>query len=93
MEKDSVESNLKPRFVADRLGIMGMVAGRERGVDYLRGFLRETYKKEFSFRGIESKIATRHPRLDEIDSGLKVVYGRREIFRNKKYEELGVISI
>ena len=27
----------------------------ERGVDYFRGLLRETYKKEFSFRGIESK--------------------------------------
>ena len=26
------------------------------------------------------------------DSGLKVVYGRREIVRNKRYEELGVIS-
>ena len=28
----------------------------ERGVDYLRGLLRETDKKEFSFGGIESKI-------------------------------------
>ena len=24
--------------------------------------------------------------------GLKVVYGRREIFRNKRYEELGVMG-
>ena len=24
---------------------------------------------------------------------MKVVYGRREIFKNKRYEELGVISI
>ena len=30
---------------------------------------------------------------DESDSGLKVVYGRREIFRNKGYEELCVVSI
>ena len=30
---------------------------------------------------------------DESDGGLKVVYGRREIFGNKRYEELGVISI
>ena len=30
LEKDSVESNMIPRFLADRLGIMGMVVGRER---------------------------------------------------------------
>ena len=30
LEKDSVESNMKPRFLAVRLGIMGMVVGRER---------------------------------------------------------------
>ena len=29
-KKDSVESNMKPRFLADRIGIMGMVVGRER---------------------------------------------------------------
>ena len=34
----------------------------ERGVDYSRGLLRETDKKEFSFRGIESKLIRRHPR-------------------------------
>ena len=60
LEKDSVESNMKPRFLAVRLGIMGMVG--ERGVDYFTGLLRETDKKEFSFRGIESKIVRRHPR-------------------------------
>ena len=60
--KDSVESNMKPRFLADRLGIMGLVEGRKRGVDYFRGFLTETGKKEFSFRGIESRIVRRHPR-------------------------------
>ena len=60
-EKDSVESNMKPRFLADRLCIMGLVVGRERerGVDYFRGLLRATYKKEFS--GL-SKIVRRHPR-------------------------------
>ena len=63
MEKDNVESNMKPRFLADRLGIMGLVLGREKdGVDYFRGLLRETYWKEFNFRGIESKIVRRHPR-------------------------------
>ena len=32
LENDSVESNMKSRFLADRLGIMGLVAGRrERG--------------------------------------------------------------
>ena len=73
---------------------MGLVVGREgeRGVDYFRGFLRETDKKEFSFRGIKSKIVRRHPRRDESDSGLRVVYGKREIFRNKRYEELCVVS-
>ena len=30
MEKDSVESNMKPRILADRLGVMGLVVGRER---------------------------------------------------------------
>ena len=34
----------------------------ERGVDYFRGLPRETGKKEFSFRVIESKIVRRHPR-------------------------------
>ena len=62
MEKDSIESNMKPRYLADRLGIMGFVIGRERGVYYFRGLLRETDKKEFSFRGIESEIVRRHPR-------------------------------
>ena len=62
MEKDSVESNMKRRFLADRLCIMGLVVGRERGVDYFTGLLRETDKKEFSFRGIESEIVRRHPR-------------------------------
>ena len=30
LEKDSVESNMKPRFLPDRLSIMGFVEGRER---------------------------------------------------------------
>ena len=30
LEKDSVASNMKPRFLADRIGIMGMMVGRER---------------------------------------------------------------
>ena len=30
LEKDSVESNMKPRFFADRMGIIGLVVGRER---------------------------------------------------------------
>ena len=55
----------------------------ERGVDYFRGLLRETDKKEFNFRGSESKIIKRHSRWDESDSGLKVVYGRRPICRTK----------
>ena len=46
MEKDNVESNMKPRFLVDRLGIMGLVVGRkrERGIDYFRGLLRKTNK-------------------------------------------------
>ena len=35
----------------------------ERGVDYFRGLLREVDKKKFSFRGTESKIVRRHPRV------------------------------
>ena len=31
LEKNSVESNMKSRFLADRLGIMGLVEGRKRG--------------------------------------------------------------
>ena len=53
---------MKPRFLVDKLGIMGLAEGRERAIDYFRGLLRETDKKEFSFRGIESKIIRRHPR-------------------------------
>ena len=30
LEKDSVESHMKPRFLAERLGIMGLVEGREK---------------------------------------------------------------
>ena len=30
LEKDSVESNMKPRFLADSLGIIGLVVMRER---------------------------------------------------------------
>ena len=30
LEKDNVESNMKPRFLADRLGIMGLVEGSEK---------------------------------------------------------------
>ena len=56
-------SNMKPRFLADRLVIMGLVAGREReGLTILQVLLRETDKKEFSFRGNKSKIVIRHPR-------------------------------
>ena len=55
--------------------------------------LRETDKNEFSFRGIESEIVRRHPRRDVSDSGLKVVYGRQEICKNKRYEELCIVSI
>ena len=62
MGKDSVESDMIPRFLTDRLGIMSLVAGRERGVDYFRGMLRETDKKEFSFSGMERKIVRKHPR-------------------------------
>ena len=65
----------------------------ERGVDYFGGLLRETDEKEFSFRGIESKIIRRHSRRDESDNGLKVDYGRRENFGNKGCEELCIISI
>ena len=43
---------MKSRFLADRLGIMGLVVGRERGVDYFRDLLTETDKKEISFRGL-----------------------------------------
>ena len=61
VEKDSLESNMKPRFFAESLGMMGWVVGRERE-GLTRGLLRETDKKEFSFRGIESKIVRSHPR-------------------------------
>ena len=52
MEKDSVESNMKPKFLADRLGIMDLVVGRKRGVDYFRGLLRETDKKNYVLEGL-----------------------------------------
>ena len=63
LEKDSVESNMKPRFLADKAGSYG-VGGRERerGVDYFRGLLRETDEKKSSFGGIDSEIVRRHPR-------------------------------
>ena len=31
LEKYGVESNMKPIVLEDRLGVMGLVAGRERG--------------------------------------------------------------
>ena len=30
LEKDSIESNMKPRFLTETLGIMGLVVGRDR---------------------------------------------------------------
>ena len=39
----------------------------ERGVDYFRGLLREIDKKEFSFRGIESKI------VEDIQDEMRVI--------------------
>ena len=43
MEKYSVESNMKPRFLADRLGIMGLAVGREReGLTILEVLPRKT---------------------------------------------------
>ena len=62
MEKDSVESNIKPRFLADRLGIIGLVVARERAVDYFSGLLRETNKKESNFSGIDCLLVRRHAR-------------------------------
>ena len=62
MEKDSVvkyETEIFGRQ-AGYYGFGGMEG--ERGVDYFRGLLRESDKKKFSFRGIESKIVRRHPR-------------------------------
>ena len=64
MEKDSVESNnYETEIFGRHAGHYGF-GGREgeRGVDYFRGLLRETDKKELSFRGIESKIVRRHSR-------------------------------
>ena len=54
---------MKPRFFGRQAGHYGF-GGREgeRGVDYFRGLLRETNKKEFSLRGIESKIIRRPPK-------------------------------
>ena len=62
MEKDSVESNMKPRFWQTGWALWVWWKGGREGVDYFRGLLKETDKKEFSFRGIESKISRRHPR-------------------------------
>ena len=39
----------------------------ERRVDYLRGLLRKTYKKEFNLRGIESK------KLEDIQDEMRVI--------------------
>ena len=53
VKRKTVSSQIRRRFLTDRLGITGFVEGREgRGVDYFRGLLRETVKKEFSFRGL-----------------------------------------
>ena len=83
---------MKPRFLADWYY---RLSGREeeRGVDYCRDLLWETDEKEFGFRVIESKIIRSHPKRDESNIGLKVVYSRREIFRNNEYEELCIVSI
>ena len=45
---------------AEHYGFVGREG--ERGVDYFRSLLRDTDKKEFSFRGIEIKIVRRHTR-------------------------------
>ena len=43
---------MKPRFLADRLGIMGLVEEREREVDYFRGLLRETIRRNSVLEGL-----------------------------------------
>ena len=53
---------MKPRFLADRLGIIGLVIGKEREIDYFKALLWVIDEKECSFRGIESKMIRRHPR-------------------------------
>ena len=63
LKKDSFESSMKPRFLADRLGTMGLVVWREREeLTILEVLLRETDKTDFNFRGIENEIVRRHPR-------------------------------
>ena len=54
---------MKPTEIFGRQAGHGF-GGREgeRGVGYSRGLFRDTDKKEFSFRGIESKIIRRHPK-------------------------------
>ena len=59
MEKDKYETDIFGRQ-ARHYWFGGREA--ERGVDYFTGLLRETDKKEFSFRWIESEIVRRHPR-------------------------------
>ena len=72
---------MKPRFLADRLGIMGFVEGREReGLTIFEVCCGIPIRRNSILEGLS-------------DSGLKVFYGRREIFRNKAYEELCVVSI
>ena len=71
-------SSMKPRFLADRLGVIGLVVGRERGVDYFRGLLSKTDKKEFSFRGIESKI------VEDIQDEMRVIVDGRLFMADEK---------
>ena len=48
---------MKPKLFGRQAGHYGVNRREgERGVDYFRGLLSETDEKEFSFRGIESKI-------------------------------------
>ena len=53
MEKDSVDSNMTPRFLADKLGIMGLVEGRERvGLTILEVYCGRPMKRNSLLEGI-----------------------------------------
>ena len=55
MEKD-IRVTYETEIFGRQAGHYGFGGGEgERGVDYFRDLLRETDKKEFSFRGIESR--------------------------------------
>ena len=53
LENDSIESNMKPRILADRRALWVELKEERIGVDFCRGLLKETMKRNSVLEGLK----------------------------------------